>query len=74
MSNLHEILSDRDFKSRVEAVGFGADDYLTDFDVRRTDGDNELDFIRKYFAMQAHGQGYVSVDTPFVNLKDPEGL
>jgi len=51
-----------------------ADDFITDFGIERTETREELDFVRKLFALQCHGAGVASMDTPWVNFKDLEGL
>ena len=56
------------------AAAFGADDFTADFDVYRSDDDKELDFARKLFAVTCHAFGIVSIDTPYVQYKNPEGL
>jgi len=59
---------------RFEVACFGGDDYLTDIGVKRTKSEQELDYIRKYFAVHAHGLGLMSMDTPFIDFKDSDGL
>jgi len=61
-------------KNRIIAAAFGADDFTADFDVYRSDDDKELDFARKLFALTCHAFGIVSIDTPYVHYKNPEGL
>jgi citrate lyase subunit beta/citryl-CoA lyase len=34
----------------------------------------ELDYARKMFALTCHSFGIISIDTPFVNFKNMEGL
>ena len=41
-------------KGRFIAAAFGADDFTADFEVYRSESDKELDFARKYFALQCH--------------------
>ena len=60
---------------RIIAAAFGGDDFTADFGVNRSDDDRELDFARKLFAFTCHAfDGITSIDTPYVNLKDPAGL
>jgi len=41
-------------KGRFVAAAFGADDFTADFEVHRTETGEELDFARKYFALNCH--------------------
>jgi citrate lyase beta subunit len=68
MANLKEIL--KAGQSRFVAAAFGADDFTADFEVYRSDNDKELDFARKWFALNCHAFGVVSIDTPYVLYKD----
>jgi citrate lyase subunit beta/citryl-CoA lyase len=61
-------------KRRIIAAAFGADDFTADFDVYRSDDDKELDFARKMFALTCHAYGVVSIDTPYIHFRNPEGL
>ena len=70
--DIKEILSAG--KERFIAAAFGADDFTADFEVHRSDDDNELDFARKYFSLCCHARKVVSIDTPYVRYKDIEGL
>jgi len=56
------------------AGAFGADDFLTDFGIERRYNLEELDFYRKHFALHCAAHNVVSIDTPYVHFKDPEGL
>mmetsp|Transcript_3455 Transcript_3455/g.5870 ORF Transcript_3455/g.5870 Transcript_3455/m.5870 type:complete len:232 (-) Transcript_3455:32-727(-) len=59
---------------RIVAAAFGGDDFTADFGVSRSDDDFELDFARKLFALTCHAFNVVSIDTPYVQYKDTEGL
>lgn len=61
-------------KGRFIAAAFGADDFTADFEIHRTEGDPELDFARKYFALCCHARKVLSIDTPYIKFKDTEGL
>ena len=61
-------------RERYIAAAFGADDFTADFEVHRSESDKELDFARKWFALSCHAYGVISIDTPFVQYKDPVGL
>ncbi len=47
-------------------MGLGGDDYLAEFEIKRTDDDTELDFVRRILAIECHAHGVVAVDTPYV--------
>ena len=72
MVNCKELLSAG--KDRFIAAAFGADDFTADFEVYRSESDKELDFARKWFALCCHAYGVISIDTPYVQFKNPEGL
>ena len=61
-------------QNRCIAAAFGADDFTADFEVYRSESDKELDFARKWFALCCHAYGVISIDTPYVQYKDPVGL
>lgn len=61
-------------KERIVAGAFGADDFLTDFGIERKYNLEELDYFRKMFALACAGHKVVSLDTPYVHFKNPEGL
>lgn len=75
-----EILSK--YRHRIEAAAFGgkffsqaiADDFCTNFGIKRTSTDVELELPKKLFAMYCHAADVVGMDTPFINIKDTEGL
>jgi citrate lyase beta subunit len=66
--------ADKERNNRIIAAAFGADDFTADFEVNRSDSDKELDFARKYFALQCHAIGVTSIDTPYVHYKNLDGL
>ena len=59
---------------RIEAIAFGAEDYTDDMAVQRTDAGEELEFARATVAVAARAAGIGSLDTPFVQFRDPDGL
>ena len=61
-------------KDRLVAGVFGADDFLTDMGIERKHNIEELDFFRKKLALHCQAHNIVSVDTPYVQFKNPEGL
>ena len=61
-------------KSRIIAGAFGADDFLTDMGIERQHNFEELDFYRRHFVMNCEAHNLVSIDTPYVQFKNPEGL
>ena len=73
--NMVDILRhDQGSKKRIIAAAFGGDDFTADFGVDRSDNDKELDFARKNFAVNCHAFGITSIDTPYVQYKNIEGL
>ena len=72
MVNMKEIFTIG--RKRIIAAAFGADDFTADFEVYRSDDDKELDFARKIFALHCHAFGIISIDTPYVQFKNIEGL
>ena len=75
MVNARDIFkADRKGSNRIIAAAFGGDDFTADFEVDRSDNDKELDFVRKYFALTCHAYGVVSIDTPYVQWKNLDGL
>jgi len=61
-------------KGRIIAAAFGAEDFTADFEVHRSETDEEIDFARKYFALCCHAKKVISIDTPYVQFKDTIGL
>ena len=59
---------------RIIAAAFGGDDFTADFGVYRSDDDRELHFARQMFALTCHAYGITSIDTPYVQYKNQEGL
>ena len=64
----------KDKGKRIIAAAFGGDDFTADFGVFRSDDDRELDFARKWFAVTCHAFGITSIDTPYVQYKNLDGL
>ena len=69
MANCRELLQAG--QERYIAAAFGADDFTADFEVYRSESDKELDFARKWFALCCHAYGVISIDTPYVQFKNP---
>lgn len=59
---------------RIIAASFGGDDFTANFSVSRSDDDFELDFARKLFSLTCGAYGITSIDTPYVNFQDHDGL
>jgi len=75
MINMKDIFEfDQKHGKRIIAAAFGGDDFTADFGVFRSDDDRELQFARQLFALTCHAFGITSIDTPFVQYKDQEGL
>lgn len=74
VSNLRDIL--RDDSRNIVAACFGADDFLTDFGIQRDHSKDQelLHFARCSIALESRAHGVISIDTPYVHFKNPEGL
>jgi citrate lyase subunit beta/citryl-CoA lyase len=64
---------------RLVAIAFGADDYAADLGFTRTTNDfeaeqRELFYVRSTLAVAARAANVPSLDSPFVNYKDPDML
>ena len=59
---------------RVMAVAFGAEDYTNDMAIERTEHGMELDYPRSAVGVAARAAGVLALDTPYVLLRDQEGL
>ena len=59
---------------RVEAVLLGAEDLTSDLGIRRTKEGNEILFARNRVAVACRAMKVDSVDTPFTDTNDFEGL
>jgi citrate lyase subunit beta / citryl-CoA lyase len=62
----------RGFKNRIFAAGFGADDFSSDFGIIKTPAG--LSFPKKYLALACHAENVLALNTPFVEIKNLEGL
>jgi citrate lyase subunit beta/citryl-CoA lyase len=59
---------------RVVAIAFGAEDYTNDMGIQRTDTSEEVYFARSLVPIAARAAGVASLDSPFVQFRDPEAL
>jgi citrate lyase subunit beta/citryl-CoA lyase len=59
---------------RLVGLIFGCEDFLADLQGRHSDGDMALIVPRAQVALAARAAGIEPVDTPYVRVKDPEGL
>ena len=59
---------------RVMAVAFGAEDYTNDMAIERTEHGVELDYPRGAVGVAARAAGVLALDTPYVQLRDQDGL
>ncbi len=59
---------------RLDALVFGAEDLCGDMGGVRTREGREVAFARSAVAIHAAARRLQAIDTPFVNLQDPEGL
>jgi len=72
IANAYNILTK--YRHRIEAAAFGADDFCTDFAIKRTANDIELELPKKLFAMYCHAAEVISMDTPNIHISNPESL
>ena len=59
---------------RIVGVAFGADDYTSDMGIKRTESQSEIEYPRIVICVAARAAGVLALDTPYVKLRDPEGL
>ena len=59
---------------RVIALAFGALDFTRDMGIRLTREGSELQYARSYVAIVARAAELLAIDTPFIDLADPERL
>jgi citrate lyase subunit beta/citryl-CoA lyase len=59
---------------RVIALAFGAEDFTNDMGTQRTDTSEETYFARSLVPIAARAAGVASLDSPFVQFRDPEAL
>jgi len=60
--------------SLVIGAQFGAEDYTKDLQIMRTSAGKEIEYARNRFTLACRAKGIASIDTPFVNFKDVDGL
>ncbi len=58
----------------IEALLLGGEDYSVDMGIQRTRFSKELEYARFSLATAAHAYGLDSLDTPFTDVNDFEGL
>ncbi|HJN86138.1 MAG: CoA ester lyase [Dehalococcoidia bacterium] len=59
---------------RIIALAFGAEDYTNDMGIQRSDASEETYFARSLVPIAARAAGVASLDSPFVQFRDPEAL
>lgn len=59
---------------RIIGVNLGAEDLSVDLGLVRTEGEDELRYIRSRIVLTAHALGVECYDVASVKLRDPEGL
>lgn len=59
---------------RVEAVMLGAEDLAAEMNLRRTSGGEEISFARQALVLAAYAAGVQPIDTPYLQVRDLEGL
>ncbi|MDD4183982.1 MAG: CoA ester lyase [Candidatus Izemoplasmatales bacterium] len=68
--NAHKIAA----TSRVKALLFGAEDYCSDLEIKRTLSGEALVYPRSLIATTCKAYGLIAIDTPFTDVMDDEGL
>jgi citrate lyase subunit beta/citryl-CoA lyase len=58
----------------VRGAQFGAEDFTRDLQIMRTSSGKEVEYARNRFALACRAKGIATIDTPFANFKDNEGL
>ena len=63
-------------KDRIIVGNFGADDFLADMQIERkyNKKNDELDLFRREFAIKCTAHKLISLDTPYCDYNDSEGL
>ena len=59
---------------RTVAVAFGAEDFTNDMGIERTEAAAEVLYPRSAVSVAARAAGVLAIDTPYLALRDPEGL
>ena len=59
---------------RIVALAFGAEDYTNDMAINRRSDDSEILFARHSVAIAAKSANLLSLDTPYFEFKNHEGL
>jgi len=60
--------------SRLLALAFGAEDYTNDMAIKRRPDNSEIEFARHCVAIAARSANLLSLDTPYFEFKNDEGL
>ncbi|NLZ61189.1 MAG: CoA ester lyase [Acholeplasmataceae bacterium] len=60
--------------SRVRALLFGAEDYCSDLEIKRTLSGEALFYPRSVIAVACKAYGLIAIDTPFTDVRDDIGL
>lgn len=71
VENMHSIIK---AASRVTGVLFGAEDFTADMGIARTDEGDEIFYARSRIAVCCRAFKIDAIDTPYVNIKNDEGL
>ncbi len=59
---------------RVCALSFGGVDFSRDMGVELSREGRELAYARAHVSLMAHAEGKLAVDTPWIDIHDPDGL
>ncbi|MXX31304.1 MAG: CoA ester lyase [Chloroflexi bacterium] len=71
VANAYEICA---ASERLVGICVGGEDYAVSIGVRRTKGGAELELARRASVNAAHAAGVVPLDTPWTDIRDPEGF
>ncbi len=71
VANAYEICA---ASERLVGICVGGEDYAVSIGVRRTKGGAELELARRASVNAAHAAGIAPLDTPWTDIRDPEGF
>ena len=59
---------------RIVAVAFGAEDFSHEMEIERTDEGKEIWYARNQVSISSHAAKVLTLDTPYVNFQNKNGL
>ena len=74
ISALQNIKSIAKSSGRLVGLAFGGEDYLTELQGSHGERDHTFDYPRTLIALSAKSAGIQAIDTPFLNVENPEGF